>query len=221
MLITLLTRVSHSTLLGLGILVLSLPSQAQIVPIANFSQGDLKQWEEKAFVKQTDYAIVNDGEKQVLKAHTQASASGLFKKIDIDLSKTPYLNWSWRADSIYKGHNEQTTDGDDYPVRIYVVVSGGWFFWQTRALNYVWSSNQEKNTVWPNAYTSRAKMIAIRSGKQSLGQWLTEKRDIRADFKRYFGENIDEINAIAVMSDSDNTGQSATAYYGDIFFSSD
>ncbi len=207
-------------LLTTVLLMSSLCAQAETITVDHFSQHTLGDWEEKSFAGHTEYTLIQDLGHTVLKAHTSDAASGMFRKIDIDLNKTPYLNWSWKVESTFTGNNEQTKAGDDYPARIYVVVSGGLFFWKTRAINYVWSSNQAIGTQWDNAYTHNAKMIAVRSGDSETGQWLTQKRNIREDLKQLFGEKIDEINAIAIMSDSDNTHQSATAYYGDIFFSS-
>lgn len=195
--------------------------QAERIDIGHFSQNNLDAWNEKSFVGNTRYEIVNSENLTFVKAETNASASGLFREIDIDLNKTPYLNWSWKVANTYQGNDERSKDGDDYPARIYVVVSGGLFFWKTRAINYVWSSNQPVDTKWENAYTKNARMIALRSGENKTNQWLTEKRNIRDDLKQLFGEEIDEINAIAIMSDSDNSGQSATAWYGDIYFSSE
>ena len=140
-------------------------------------------------------------------------------EVDIDLTKTPYLNWSWQVQNLFKNNDERSKDGDDYPARIYVVVSGGVFFWNTKAINYVWSSNQPVGSEWPNAFTGNAKMLAVRSGEKQLGQWVTERRNVREDLKKFFGEDVKKIDAIAVMVDGDNTGQSATAYFGDIFFS--
>ena len=194
---------------------------AEQIHITHFSQDGLQGWDEKSFVGNTHYQLADNDGIKVLKAETHASASGLFREIDIDLNKTPYLNWTWKVDNIYQNNNERSKDGDDYPARIYVVVSGGVFFWKTRAVNYVWSSNQPIGTNWENAYTGNARMIALRSGESETGQWLTEKRNIRDDLKQLFGEEIDEINAIAIMSDSDNSGQRATAWYGDIFFSTE
>lgn len=194
---------------------------AERIDIGLFSQNGLNSWDEKSFVGNTRYEIVNSENLTFVKAETNASASGLFREIDIDLNKTPYLNWSWKVANTYQGNDERSKDGDDYPARIYVVVSGGLFFWKTRAINYVWSSNQPVDTKWENAYTKNARMIALRSGENNSEQWLTEKRNIRDDLKQLFGEEIDEINAIAIMSDSDNSGQSATAWYGDIYFSSE
>ncbi len=198
----------------------SLANSAEIHLPLNNSENQ-KNWQEKSFAGNTQYQLVRENEQSVLKATTNASASGLFREIVIDLNKTPYLNWSWKVDNIYQGNDEHSKDGDDYPARIYVVVSGGFFFWKTRAVNYVWSSNQAIGTHWKNAYTGNARMIALRSGESETGQWLTEKRNIREDLKQLFGEAFDEINAIAIMSDSDNSGQRATAWYGNIYFSSE
>jgi hypothetical protein len=100
-----------------------------------------------------------------------------------------------------------------------VVISGGVFFWNTKAANYVWSSNQSQGSEWPNAYTDSAKMIAVQAGDEKLGQWVSERRNVREDLQRLFGDDLTHIDAIAVMVDGDNTGQSATSYFGDIFFS--
>ncbi len=196
-------------------------ANAQDIRVGQFSSGTLDGWQEKSFVDHTRYQLTDSDRGKVLRADTRNAASGLFKEHTIDLSKTPYLNWSWRADHVFNGTQERSKQGDDYPARIYVVVSGGVFFWRTRAINYVWSSNQAIGSTWNNAYTGNAKMIAMRSGINPDQPWYHEKRDIRADLKQLFGEDIREIHAIAVMSDSDNSGQAATAYYGDIYFSAD
>ncbi len=201
-----------------------------ISKVANFSEGDLAGWEEKSFEGNSQYRFVNaqtaginsqeiNDKQQVLRASTQGKASGLFKEVNIDLTKTPYLNWSWQVQDLFKDNDERSKDGDDYPARIYVVVSGGVFFWNTKAINYVWSSNQPIGSEWPNAFTGNAKMLAVRSGEKQLGQWITERRNVREDLKKFFGEDVKKVDAIAVMVDGDNTGQSATAYFGDIFFS--
>lgn len=192
---------------------------AQDIDVGLFSQGDLFGWYEESFEGHTQYQLVNDEQGLVLEAYSQASASGLFREVNIDLNKTPFLNWSWKVENVYAGNDEHSRNGDDYPVRIFVVVSGGLFFWKTRALNYVWSSNQQVGSRWESAVTRNAMMLAVNSGEAELGQWFYGKRNIREDFKNFFDIDITEINAIAIMSDSDNTGQSTRAYYGDIFFS--
>ena len=122
-------------------------------------------------------------------------------------------------DNVYSGLDETRKDGDDYPARIYVAVSGGLRFWNTRALNYVWSSSRPVGSHWPNAFTANAQLLAVESGPKHLGQWRHYRRNLRDDWQQLFGEEIGEIDAVALMSDSDNGGQSADAWYGDIWFS--
>ena len=115
--------------------------------IGKFSQGVLDGWQVKEFDGNTQYNIVTDTNngKQILKADSNNSASGLFIEQQIDLQKTPYLNWSWKTDKLYLNLNESEKQGDDFVARIYIVIDGGLLFWQTRALNYVCSSSFEKN----------------------------------------------------------------------------
>jgi len=93
-------------------------------------------------------------------------------------------------------------------------------FWRTRAINYVWSSNQPVGTNWSNAFTNNVQMIAVKSSTDQLGQWLSEKRNVASDYRKLFGEEPRNINAIAIMTDTDNTNSQAAAWYGDIWFTS-
>lgn len=192
-------------------------TQASVV-IGAFSQGDLSTWEPQAFRGETDYRLVDIGDRKALKATSNRSASGLIKRVRIDLTRTPILAWSWRVEDALQAMDEQSKSGDDYAARIYVIVSGGLFFWRTRSLNYVWSRYQAVSSAWPNPYTANIVMVAVTSGTDSLGKWVTVKRDVRADFRRYFGEDINAIDGVALMTDTDNTSKRAIAYYGDIYF---
>lgn len=195
---------------------------AVTVPVGEFSAGTLQGWERKTFEGETRYALVKEGRMTALKAESRGSASGLVRKIRVDLERTPYLNWSWRIDNTLGEPDEKTKAGDDYPARLYVVVSGGLFFWRTRAINYVWASRLPKESVWPNAFAGeKVMMVAVESGDGCLGEWVREKRDVRADLRRFFGEEIRFIDAVALMTDTDNSGGRAVAYYGDIYFSSE
>jgi hypothetical protein len=206
-------------LLPLLLMPLPLTAADDRIEIGRFSAGNLDGWEVQAFDGVTDYRLVTNSGKTVLRASSDNSASGHVKKVQIDLGKTPVLNWSWRVDNLITGVNEQSKQGDDYPARIYVVFSGGLFFWRTRAINYVWSNNQPVGTVWNNAYTSNAKMIAQRSGQEMLSQWVSEKRNVLTDYRRLFGKDPGNVDAVAIMTDTDNSGQQVTAWYGDIWFS--
>lgn len=186
--------------------------------IGRFSAGDLKDWQTKSFKGETRYAFDDKSGQRALFADSRGAASGLYREIRVDLTRTPWLNWSWRVDKVLNGIDERSKEGDDYPARVYVVVSGGAAFWKTRSLVYVWSSNQPVGAAWNNAFTGNARVMALRSGTKDAGRWVNEKRDIRADFRQLFGEDIAAIDAVALMTDTDNSGQSATAWYGDIYF---
>ncbi len=193
-------------------------AESERVEIARFSQGDLTGWQSKVFAGQTDYSLEREADRMVLRADSSAAASGLYREVSIDMNKTPILNWDWKVDNILTGNDERTKTGDDYPARIYVVFSGGVMFWRTRAINYVWSNKQPVNGSWSSAYTRNAGMIAIQSGSENIGRWMNESRNVPADYRRLFGEDPDVIDAVAIMTDTDNTGAAATAWYGDIWF---
>ncbi len=205
------------------------------IEVARFSVGDLSDWQPKSFVDFTQYSIEQyvDFKKpgisrQVLKAVSHKSASGLGKEIPIDLFKTPYLNWSWFIEHKLGNMDETTKDGDDYAARIYVVKDGGWKIWKTRALNYVWSSNQDVDSRWDNAFVGdKARMLAVRGQDDNAGMWQLEKRNVYLDLIAMFGDKGSDqanekayrhLDAIAIMTDTDNSESSATAYYGDIYF---
>jgi hypothetical protein len=193
---------------------------SNILPIADFEDGKMDNWQEKSFVDHTSYSIKQIDNITALKSHSQAAASALYRNIDINIKETSFLNWSWRVENILPGLEERSKDGDDYPARIYVVFKGKYFFTKPRSLIYVWSSNQPKESVWPSAYDSGSIMIAARSNEDKTGRWYHEKRNIKQDILKMFGVDINEIQMVAIMTDSDQSGLDVTSWYGNIFFSS-
>jgi hypothetical protein len=190
--------------------------------LGEFSRNRLDGWEHKSFKAETRYRLQTVDGVVVLKADSHGAASGLFKEQSINLEQTPFLNWSWRIADRLNGLNEQSKAGDDYAARIYVIVKGGLAFWQTKAINYVWASNTAKDSVWPNAFAGdHAMMMALRGPEAGLNVWHSEKRNVRADLQKLFGEDLHTIDAVALMTDTDNSGGHVLAYYGDIWFSKD
>lgn len=199
----------------------ALSDDPDIIFVGEFSQHGTEEWSKKAFVDETIYTPAMIGGNKALEAVSQNSASGLIKKIRIDIDAYPFLNWRWRIENRLSGtFDEKRKQGDDYAARIYVVVSGGLAVWNTRALNYVWAQNSKKGETWPNAFAGdNAVMMALRSSEDPLSSWHMEKRNVREDFLRLFGKEVRYIDAVVLMSDTDNTGNKVTAYYGDIYFS--
>lgn len=187
------------------------------INVLNLPQLD--DWEPEVFVGETRYELVEIDNRQALQAISHQSASGLIRRMEVDLTKTPYMNWSWKVPTVLSGVDEKTKPGDDYAARVYVVISTGFFIWQTRAISYVWASKEAKNSTWPNAFVDKALMVAVESGEELTGQWVMEKRNILDDIQNLLGIEQTQINAVAIMTDTDNSQQSAIAYYGDIYFS--
>lgn len=201
------------------LLCVSIPcADADELPVSRFATDGLKGWETKSFKGTTDYRIVQEDGKTVLKAHAKDAASGLSKKLEFNPQTYRYLKWSWKIDGTIAAGNARTKKGDDYAARVYVVFPGR-FFWQMRAVNYIWANKLPKGEFVPNAFTANAMLLAVQSGPTKAGQWISEQRDILADYRRMFGEDPPLAGAVAIMTDTDNTGAEATAWYGEISLS--
>jgi hypothetical protein len=187
--------------------------------VADFSENQLSHFKEKSFFGHTKYQLVQQGQQTVLRAETSNNASSLYRSMEVDLRQTPNLNWSWRVENVYPITDQLVKQGDDYPARVYVVVRDGWLPWQVRALNYVWSNHPTQLSHWDNPFTDQAIMIPLKAGSAQLGQWHHEQVNIAEDFYRVFGDRIEKIDGVAIMTDADNAGGKATAYYGNIYFS--
>ena len=203
-------------------------------------QGPPTGWKPLTFKKierHTVYTLVKDGETVVVKAVANASASGLIREIRIDPNEYPIAQWRWKVVNILKKGNVHKKEGDDYPARIYITFeydsSRLGFFEKIKyetarllygqypplsAINYIWESQASVGTIVPNPYTDRVMMIVLESGENKVNQWICEERNILEDHKKAFRESPSMISGVAIMTDTDNTGESATAYYGDILF---
>ena len=185
------------------------------VLIDNFERGLDSEWTVKSFRGATSYQVVAEAGGHVLQAESHGTASGLVRKLDLDPREHPVLSWRWKVAGTIPAGDERTRAGDDYAARVYVIFPH-WFFVKTRTLNYIWANHLAKGAILPNAYTANAIMIAVESGPAHAGQWLTERRDIVADYRLAFGEEPPRIGAIAIMTDTDNTGAVAIAWYDDL-----
>ena len=201
--------------LAIGLFLLLPPAFGEDLTLGNFSAGDLAGWNPKIFKGETTYTLVVDGNVRVLKAHSRAAASGMYKEVTLNPRKFPVLRWSWKIGGTIPSGNERTKEGDDYAARVYLVFPRT-LFWKTKAINYIWANTLPKGEALPNAYTANAMMVAVESGNEKAGMWVTEERNVYEDYRRLFGEEPPEIGAVALMTDTDNTGGEATAYYGDI-----
>ncbi len=198
------------------------------------------QWQPLTFKnidKHTFYSLVEDKGQTVIRAESNASASGLIRKMTIDPREYPWIAWRWKVSNIYEKGDVNQKKGDDYPARIYITFehdpdnlsflerlkyqAAKHIYGQYpphAAINYIWESKAPRGTIVPNPYTDRVKMIVVESGDNYVGLWREEKRNIYDDYKKAFGEEPPMISGVAIMTDSDDTGESAVAFYGDILF---
>ncbi len=227
----------------LGVLLATPPAlaQAELPRFSGMAAGAaVEGWtvlKPAAKAADTRYQLVREGEATVLKADAKASMSGLIREVKVDLRKYPRIRWRWKIAAPLQAADMTTKQGDDYAARIYVMfdypaskLSLGTrtklkiaesIYGQkipTAALNYVWDNRQPVGTIAPNTYTDRARMVVTQSGSAKAGTWVTETRDLAADFKAAFGEDAPDVVAVALATDTDNTGETATAWYGDIEF---
>ena len=190
----------------------------------------------KKIPKPTAYQLVSDDSAVVVKATSEAAASGLTKEVKIDPSIFPVVQWRWKVENLLVRSDVTRKSGDDYPARLYITFeydpdkvsfgrklkysAGRALFGEIpiAALNYIWDTKTPPGTVVDNAYTDFAKMIVVESGAEKVGVWVEESRNVYQDYKQAFGEDPSFINGVAIMTDTDNTKERAVAYYGDIRF---
>lgn len=218
-------------------------SETNELIVADFSKmesdADLEKiWKPMTFrgYKPTLYSLEQFDGCTVVKADSRRSSSGLVRRIEIDINEYPVIEWTWRVENIFEKGDVFSKSGDDYPARIYVIFDypiGNLPFFQrnllrglrtfygdvpTRAINYIYESKAEVGTIVPNPYSDLVTMVVVDSGTDNLGKWVTYRRNILEDYHNIFGEEPPKIGGIAIMSDSDDTGESAIAYFGDIRF---
>ena len=154
-----------------------------------------------------------------LKAVAENAASGLGKEVKIDLNKTPFINITWKVEKDLAGIKEDTKKGHDFSARVFAVKKTGATPLSNRAINYVFSSNNDVGFNSPSPYTKKSIDNVLASTKNSLNKWVTVKANVKEDFKRFHNLDVNELDGLAIMSDTDNSKMTAIAYYQNIYFS--
>ena len=161
--------------------------------------------------RHTEFALVADEGRTVLRARAVNSTSGLARELAVDLRTHPILAWRWKVMNLVARSDLATRSGDDFPARLYVAFG-------RRALCYVWDARLPVGTIAPNAYSGRVQMVVADSGSGALGRWVARERNVAEDFRRAFGSEFPLSSAVIVSADTDNTGESAESYFGDVEF---
>ena len=213
----------HLSYILIILLLFSKQSLAEKVIIFEFTKkefSELKIRKVRGAEAKTIYSLGQNENGKYLRAESNNSASGLGKEIKIDLDKTPFLNITWKVEKDLSGILENTKKGHDYAARVFVVKKTGATPLSNRAMNYVFSSNKDINTYHPSPFTKKSIDYTLSTTKENLNEWVTVKVNVKQHFKKFHNLDLNEINGIAIMSDTDNSKLSSLAYYQNIFFSS-
>ena len=168
----------------------------------------------------TIYSVGSNENGNFLKSVADNAASGLGKEIKIDLNRTPFINITWKVEKDLSGIKENTKKGHDFAARVFVIKKTGATPLSNRAINYVFSSNNEVGTNYPSPYTKKSIDNVLASTKSNLDEWITVKANVKEDFKRLHDLDVDELDGLAIMSDTDNSKMKSIAYFQNIYFSS-
>ncbi len=192
------------------------------IKVFNFTKDEISNLEVRKVrgaENKTIYTIGLNENGNFLKAVADNAASGLGKEVKIDLNKTPFINITWKIEKDLSGIKENTKKGHDFAARVFAVKKTGATPLSNRAINYVFSSNNEIGFNSPSPYTKKSIDNVLASTKNNLNQWVTVKANVKEDFKRFHNLNVDELDGLAIMSDTDNSKMKAIAYYQNIYFS--
>ena len=199
-------------------------SLAEEIKVFEFTNNELDQLEVRKVRgadKKTIYTVGSNEKGNYLKAMANNAASGLGKEIKIDLNKTPFINITWKIEKDLSGIKENSKKGHDYAARVFAVKKTGATPLSNRAINYVFSSNNEIGLNWPSPYTKKSVDNVLSTTKENLNEWVTVKSNVKEDFKKYHDLEVNELDGLAIMSDTDNSKMEAVAYYQNIYFSAD
>ena len=203
-------------------LFLILPLKAKELRIFDFTEQELstlKVRKVRGADNKTIYSIGSNENGNYLKADATNSASGLGKEIIIDLNSTPFINITWKVEKDLKGINEKTKKGHDYAGRVFVIKKTGATPLSNRAVNYVFSSNNNIGESWTSPFTKKSIDNVLSTTKENFNEWITVKTNVKEDFKNFHDLDVGELDGVAIMSDTDNSKMTAITYYQNIYFS--
>ena len=200
-------------------LMISNSLMAEKITIFNFTEDEFKTLQVKKVKGETTWRLGSNENGNFIKAEAEGKGSGLGKEVKIDLLKTPFINITWKVEKDLSGIVENSKKGHDYAARVFVIKKTGSTPLSNRAINYVFSSNNNIGENWPSPYTKKSIDYVLSSTKNNLNNWVTVKANVKEDFMRLHGITVSDISGVAIMTDTDNSKLNAISYYQDIYFS--
>ena len=208
----------------INILLITGVSVASEIKVFEFTEVELSELEVRKVRgadNKTNYSIGSNENGNFLKATADNAASGLGKELKIDLNKTPFINITWKVEKDLSGIKEDTKKGHDFAARVFVIKKTGATPLSNRAINYVFSSNNEIGFNSPSPYTKKSIDSVLSTTKNNLNEWVIVKANVKEDFKKFHNLDVKELDGLAIMSDTDNSKMKSIAYFQNIYFSAD
>ncbi|MDC0943629.1 DUF3047 domain-containing protein [Candidatus Pelagibacter sp.] len=200
---------------------LTFADEVKIFEFTEFELSKLDVRKVRGADNNTNYTVGSNENGNYLKAIANNAASGLGKEVKINLNKTPIINITWKVEKDLPGIKENTKKGHDFAARVFVIKKTGATPLSNRAINYVFSSNNEVGFNSPSPYTKKSIDNVLATTKENLNKWVTVKANVKEDFKKFHNLDVNELDGLAIMSDTDNSKLEAITYYQNIYFSAD
>ena len=201
--------------------VISANVNAETIKVFEFTEEELTTLKVRKVKGKTKWTLGSNHNGNYIRAEAEGTGSGLGKEISIDLRKTPYINITWKIEKDLSGIVENSKKGHDFAARVFVVKKTGATALSNRAINYVFSSNNLINENWRSPYTKKSIDYVLATTKNNLNEWVTVKANVKEHFKKLHGLDVNELNGVAIMSDTDNSKMKAISYFQNIYFSSE
>ena len=199
--------------------IFSCTVKAERINIFDFTEKEFKLLQVKKVKGETTWSLSSNEKGNFIKAEAEGKGSGLGKKIKVDLLKTPFINITWKVEKDLPDIVENSKKGHDYAARVFVIKKTGSTPLSNRAINYVFSSNNNVGDNWPSPYTKKSIDYVLSSTKDNLNTWVSVKANVKEDFMKLLGIDVLDISGVAIMTDTDNSKLKAIAYYQNIYFS--
>jgi len=196
-------------------------SYSEVLRVFEFTEEEFKTLKTRKVKGETKWSLGSNGNGNFIRAEAEGVASGLGKEVLINLNKTPFINITWKVEKDLSGIKENSKKGHDFAARVFVVKKTGATALSNRAVNYVFSSNNSINESWISPFTKKSIDYVLSTTKDNLNQWVTVKANVKDHFKKLHNLEVNELNGVAIMTDTDNSKLKAISYYQNIYFSSE
>ena len=203
------------------LLLLTNITLAKTVTVFKFTEDELKTLKVKKVKGKTTWILGSNENGNFIKAEAEGKGSGLGKEVKIDLIKTPFINITWKVEKKLSGIVENSKKGHDYAARVFVIKKTGSTALSNRAINYVFSSNNNIDDNWPSPYTKKSIDYVLSTTKKNFNEWITVKANVKEDFMKLHDLEVNELSGVAIMTDTDNSKLKAISYYQNIYFSAE